>query len=102
LPLAVPLAEIAFAVVRRRRAGLSVLEGDRGHPYDRLVRRGWSPRSAALTYVGAEAVVAAAALLAARARSVSVPVVAAGAVAAAIFGIGAATGMLNPEPGAPR
>jgi hypothetical protein len=40
--VAVPVAEVAFAVVRRRRGRQSMLAGDRGHPYDRLVARGWS------------------------------------------------------------
>ena len=44
--VAVPAAEVAFAVVRRLRGRRSVLAGDRGHPYDRLVDRGW-PRPAA-------------------------------------------------------
>ena len=42
--VALPAAEVAFAVVRRLRGRRSLLAGDRGHPYDRLVDRGWPPR----------------------------------------------------------
>jgi UDP-GlcNAc:undecaprenyl-phosphate GlcNAc-1-phosphate transferase len=39
--VAVPSAEVAFAVIRRVRSRQSLVSGDRGHPYDRLVQRGW-------------------------------------------------------------
>ncbi len=42
--LAVPVAEVACAIVRRRRGGRSLLSGDRAHPYDLLVASGWSRR----------------------------------------------------------
>jgi UDP-GlcNAc:undecaprenyl-phosphate/decaprenyl-phosphate GlcNAc-1-phosphate transferase len=38
----VPAAELALAVLRRARNRTSLLLGDRDHPYDQLVRRGWS------------------------------------------------------------
>jgi UDP-GlcNAc:undecaprenyl-phosphate/decaprenyl-phosphate GlcNAc-1-phosphate transferase len=38
----VPGAELALAVLRRARRRSSLLLGDRDHPYDQLVRRGWS------------------------------------------------------------
>jgi UDP-GlcNAc:undecaprenyl-phosphate GlcNAc-1-phosphate transferase len=38
----VPAAELALAVLRRVRTRSSLLLGDRDHPYDQLVRRGWS------------------------------------------------------------
>jgi UDP-GlcNAc:undecaprenyl-phosphate/decaprenyl-phosphate GlcNAc-1-phosphate transferase len=38
----VPAAELALAVLRRARNRTSLLLGDREHPYDQLVRRGWS------------------------------------------------------------
>jgi UDP-GlcNAc:undecaprenyl-phosphate/decaprenyl-phosphate GlcNAc-1-phosphate transferase len=43
LPLlvAVPLADTAVAVLRRKLAGRPVLAGDRSHVYDQLVDRGW-------------------------------------------------------------
>lgn len=42
LPLAYPIAEAAFAVVRRLRAGVAPWQGDRAHLYDRLAERGWA------------------------------------------------------------
>jgi VIT1/CCC1 family predicted Fe2+/Mn2+ transporter len=45
-----PAAELLFAVVRRRRAGTSLLAGDRDHPYDQLVRRGWRKEAAVGAY----------------------------------------------------
>jgi UDP-GlcNAc:undecaprenyl-phosphate/decaprenyl-phosphate GlcNAc-1-phosphate transferase len=39
--LAVPVADMAVAVVRRLRARRPLLYGDRGHIYDQLVGRGW-------------------------------------------------------------
>jgi UDP-GlcNAc:undecaprenyl-phosphate/decaprenyl-phosphate GlcNAc-1-phosphate transferase len=39
--LAVPVADIVVAIVRRYRAGRSLFYGDRGHMYDQLVDRGW-------------------------------------------------------------
>jgi UDP-GlcNAc:undecaprenyl-phosphate/decaprenyl-phosphate GlcNAc-1-phosphate transferase len=59
----IPPAEILFAVVRRLRARQSVLVGDRSHPYDRLVRRGWPALAASLLYVAAEAVLAVVAII---------------------------------------
>jgi UDP-GlcNAc:undecaprenyl-phosphate GlcNAc-1-phosphate transferase len=43
LPLlvAVPLADTAVAILRRRLAGRPILAGDRSHVYDQLVDRGW-------------------------------------------------------------
>jgi UDP-GlcNAc:undecaprenyl-phosphate GlcNAc-1-phosphate transferase len=37
-----PLGDTAIAILRRARAGLSVLAGDRSHVYDQLADRGWS------------------------------------------------------------
>lgn len=98
---AVPAAEVAFAVLRRLRARGSVVAGDRRHPYDLLVRHGWRPARSALAYVGAEAVLAGAAVLTAALHSVAgagtVSVVAAGGLLAAA----AACGWLRPEGEAP-
>lgn len=41
LPLAYPLAELGFAVIRRLRAGVAPWAGDRAHLYDRLATRRW-------------------------------------------------------------
>jgi UDP-GlcNAc:undecaprenyl-phosphate GlcNAc-1-phosphate transferase len=57
--LVVPVAEVACAVVRRRRSGRSLLAGDRAHPYDLLVARGWPRPAASAAYIAVEAVVVA-------------------------------------------
>ena len=62
--IAIPAAEVAFAVVRRLRGRRSILTGDRGHPYDRLVARGWSRLSASVAYIGAQAILTICAVLA--------------------------------------
>lgn len=61
--VAVPTAEVACAVVRRLRGRRSLMAGDRGHPYDRLVALGWSRPSASLAYIGVEIVLAVLAVL---------------------------------------
>ena len=55
--LAVPVAEVACAVVRRARGGRSLLAGDRGHPYDLLVARGLPRTAASIAYIAVEVVV---------------------------------------------
>jgi len=95
--VAVPAAEVAFAIVRRLRARRSVLAGDRGHPYDRLVGRGWPRPAASLAYVGTEAVIAAAAVGAARWGSTTTAVVVDAAAAALLVALAAATGSLTPD-----
>ena len=62
--VAIPAAEVAFAVVRRLRGRRSLLAGDRGHPYDRLVHRGWPRLSASAAYVVAQGVLTVGAVLA--------------------------------------
>jgi UDP-GlcNAc:undecaprenyl-phosphate GlcNAc-1-phosphate transferase len=55
--LVVPVAEVACAIVRRRRGGRSLLSGDRSHPYDLLVASGWSRTAASATYIAVEVAV---------------------------------------------
>ena len=55
--LTVPAAEVTCALVRRRRGGRSLLTGDRAHPYDLLVARGWSRVAASGAYVAVEVAV---------------------------------------------
>jgi UDP-GlcNAc:undecaprenyl-phosphate GlcNAc-1-phosphate transferase len=55
--LAVPVAEVACAIVRRRRGGRSLMTGDRAHPYDLLVKSGWSRPAASAVYIAVEVVV---------------------------------------------
>ena len=100
--VAVPVAEVAFAVVRRLRArNQSITSGDRRHPYDLVVARGWSRGGAALAYIGVEAVLAAAALGASKAHTLAGPVAAVVVAAALVVAVGAACGALSPGPRAP-
>ncbi len=58
--LAVPAAEVLCAIVRRRRGKRPLLAGDRAHPYDLLVARGWTRMAASGAYIVLEVMVAAA------------------------------------------
>ena len=60
--VAVPVADTAVAIVRRRRAGRLLLQGDRGHVYDQLVDRGHDPRAVVFVFAGAQAVLVVAGL----------------------------------------
>jgi UDP-GlcNAc:undecaprenyl-phosphate GlcNAc-1-phosphate transferase len=73
--VALPAAEVAFAVIRRLRGRRSVLAGDRGHPYDRLVARGWSRPSASAAYIAAQGILTVGAVLAYRRSSPTLAVV---------------------------
>jgi len=99
--VAVPVAEVAFAVVRRLRARQSVTTGDRRHPYDLVVARGWSRGAAALAYIGGEALLAAAAVGASKAHTLAGPVAAVVVAAAVVVTVAAACGALSPGPRAP-
>ena len=55
--LVVPVAEVVCAVVRRRRSGRALLAGDRAHPYDLLVARGWSRTAASAAYIAIEVMI---------------------------------------------
>jgi UDP-GlcNAc:undecaprenyl-phosphate GlcNAc-1-phosphate transferase len=54
--VAVPAADTTIAIVRRRRARRPLFRGDRGHVYDQLVDRGWSPNRSVVTCAAAQAV----------------------------------------------
>ncbi len=95
--VAVPAAEVAFAMVRRLRGRRSVLAGDRGPPYDRLVDRGWPRPAASLGYIGTEAVIAAAAVAAALRGTTATAVVVDVAAAALLVALAALTGSLTPD-----
>ena len=99
--LAVPVGEVAFAVVRRLRARRSITTGDRRHPYDLAVARGWPPATAALAYIGIEAVLATAAVAASKAHTLAGPVTCVLAAAAVVVAIAAAGGALSPGPETP-
>jgi UDP-GlcNAc:undecaprenyl-phosphate GlcNAc-1-phosphate transferase len=48
--VSLPATELCCAVLRRAKAHRSVLAGDRDHPYDQLVRHGWSTWAAVTAY----------------------------------------------------
>jgi len=54
--VALPVAEVGLAMFRRARSGRSLLAGDRDHPYDVLVRSGWSIGGTVAAYALAELV----------------------------------------------
>jgi UDP-GlcNAc:undecaprenyl-phosphate GlcNAc-1-phosphate transferase len=95
--VAVPVAEVAFAVVRRVRSHRSLVAGDRGHPYDRLVDRGWPRPAASLAYTGCEAALVVGAVVAVHLHSIAAAVVLDVAAAALLVVAAAATGSLHPD-----
>ncbi len=99
--VAVPVAEVVFAVVRRLRARQSVTGGDRRHPYDLVVEHGWRRGAAALSYIGCEAVLAGAALGASRTHSLALPVAVVILSAVVLVIVAGATGALSPGPTVP-
>ncbi len=64
LLVGVPISDTAIAMIRRRRAGRSILTGDRGHIYDQLVDRGLSVGCSTLLGIGAQLVFTSAGLTA--------------------------------------
>ncbi len=63
LVLGLPIADVAWQIVRRWRSGHSLFVGDRGHLHHRLYDRGWPPRRIVLLYVGWAAVMGTLALV---------------------------------------
>jgi UDP-GlcNAc:undecaprenyl-phosphate GlcNAc-1-phosphate transferase len=96
--LAVPVAELACAIVRRRRGGRSLMTGDRAHPYDLLVQSGWSRPAASAMYIVVEvAVVTTVAVIGTRSMAVAVAVDV--AVAGVVLGGAAYVGGLSDPAG---
>jgi UDP-GlcNAc:undecaprenyl-phosphate GlcNAc-1-phosphate transferase len=93
--VAVPVGEVVFAMVRRARGRRSPLAGDRGHPYDRLVARGWAPPASSGAYTAAEALIAGVAL-AAGSSSTGAAVAADVAAAGLLLGAAGTVGGLAP------
>jgi UDP-GlcNAc:undecaprenyl-phosphate GlcNAc-1-phosphate transferase len=100
--VAVPVAEVAFAIVRRARARTSVLAGDRGHPYDRLVARGWPRGAVSGAYIAVEVVLSVAAVAVGRAHDLAAAVAVAVLAGAVLVAAALASGGLVPDrsPGA--
>ncbi len=53
--LGVFLVDLVSTVLRRRRAGMPLFQGDRSHLYDRLADRGWSVPTVVFVAAGAQA-----------------------------------------------
>jgi UDP-GlcNAc:undecaprenyl-phosphate GlcNAc-1-phosphate transferase len=97
--VAVPAGEVAFAVVRRTRGHRSLLAGDRGHPYDRLVDRGWPVMAASGAYIGVATVLAVVAVVAVHRASLTAALVADAAALVLVVAGGLGTGALSPDRG---
>ena len=98
--LAVPVTEVACAIIRRRRSGRSLLTGDRAHPYDLLVARGWSRMAASTAYITVEVAVLVVTLVAVVGHaSMTVALGIDLAVALAVFGLAALVGGLSDSAG---
>ncbi len=95
--VALPAAEVAFAVIRRLRGRRSVLAGDRGHPYDRLVARGWSRPSASAAYIAAQGILSIGAVLAYRRSSTTIAIVVDVVGGAALVIAAGLVGSLSPD-----
>ena len=99
--VAVPVAEVVFAVARRLRSRQSITTGDRRHPYDLAVERGWGRGVVALVYIGAEAVFSGAALGVSGGRSIVGPVALVIFTAALLVAVGGRCGALSAGPAVP-
>ncbi len=55
LIIGLPVADTAYAIVRRVLSGKGIMVGDRDHFYDKLLRKGFSQRQSALIGYGAAA-----------------------------------------------
>jgi UDP-GlcNAc:undecaprenyl-phosphate GlcNAc-1-phosphate transferase len=97
----VPVTELAAAVVRRLRAGRAVSSGDRRHPYDLLVARGWPVVATSLAYAATELVVVVAAVAASKAGAIAAPIAVVVVAALALVGLAGACGALSPGPPVP-
>jgi UDP-GlcNAc:undecaprenyl-phosphate/decaprenyl-phosphate GlcNAc-1-phosphate transferase len=95
--VAIPAAEVAFAVVRRLRGRRSLMVGDRGHPYDRLVNRGWPPISVTMAYIVAEALLAVAAVIVVHRSTLAGAVLIDAVGAGLLISAAAAVGAISPD-----
>jgi len=100
--VAVPVAEVAFAVIRRLRGRRSLLAGDRRHPYDRLVTRGWPRVLASAAYIGVELLLTVAVIFAFHRSSVRVAVIVDVLAGIVLVAAAAGTGALSPDQEAHR
>jgi UDP-GlcNAc:undecaprenyl-phosphate GlcNAc-1-phosphate transferase len=89
-----PAAELAFAVIRRWRARTSLLTGDRDHPYDQLVRQGWSQEAAVGAYAVAGVILTGLAIVASELKTVPAMVIT-GVSALALIALGFQAGFTS-------
>jgi UDP-GlcNAc:undecaprenyl-phosphate GlcNAc-1-phosphate transferase len=99
LVVALPAAEIVLAITRRARRRTSLTEGDRDHPYDRMVRRGWPRVAATATYVVVELLLGVVAILVARTKTLVGPLSADIAVAVVVLALIGTTIVMFPPDG---
>jgi UDP-GlcNAc:undecaprenyl-phosphate GlcNAc-1-phosphate transferase len=95
--VALPAAEVAFAVVRRLRGRQSLTTGDRGHPYDRLVQHGWPRLSASAAYIAAQGILTVGAVLAFRQASLALSIAVDVVGGAALVVAAGLVGSLSPD-----
>jgi UDP-GlcNAc:undecaprenyl-phosphate/decaprenyl-phosphate GlcNAc-1-phosphate transferase len=95
--IAVPVGEVALSIVRRARSRRSLMAGDRGHPYDQLVRRGWPRPAASLAYIGFEALLAVGVVTTVHAGSLAGSVTLDVVAALLVVVAAGATGALRPD-----
>jgi UDP-GlcNAc:undecaprenyl-phosphate GlcNAc-1-phosphate transferase len=98
--VAVPAAELAFAVIRRARSRQSLLLGDRNHPYDQLVRRGWTREKAVASYAVVALVMAGVAVLTSMLRTPAAFALT-GVSCIGLLVLGVHWGFIAPEPSKP-
>jgi UDP-GlcNAc:undecaprenyl-phosphate GlcNAc-1-phosphate transferase len=91
-----PAAELAFAIIRRWRAGASLLAGDRDHPYDQLVRRGWTKTSAVAAYAAAALTLTALGVVASKVKT-PIAIVIVSAAVLILLVVGWQSGFMTPE-----
>jgi UDP-GlcNAc:undecaprenyl-phosphate GlcNAc-1-phosphate transferase len=94
--VALPVIEAGVTIIRRLRAGHPLFHGDRGHVYDQLVDRGWTPVQAALSFALAELVLAGLGIAAHRSTTAAATAIAAAAIAA-VLAVLVGAGFARPE-----
>ncbi len=95
-----PLAELGCAALRRFRSRRSLLLGDRNHPYDQLIRRGWSSERAVASYALVALILVGVAALASLVRT-PVAAVVTGAAIVGIVVLAVEAGFTAPEAAEP-
>lgn len=95
LMVALPVWDTTVAIIRRRLARQPLFQGDRGHAYDQLVDRGWSPSNVALACFAGQVALAALGVGASRLPVLGSVAVGTG-VATALLAVAALGGFLTP------